>query len=342
MQKITISSNEAGQRLDKLLGKYLSNAPMSFVYKMLRKKNIKLNGKKAQGNEKLTKGDQVEVFLSDDTWQKFAGAPGAEKQLPADLARAIESSIRLSVIYEDPDILILNKPSGMLSQKAAPSDLSLNEYMIAYLLKKGDLKLAELATFRPSVCNRLDRNTSGIVLCGKTLSGSQALSRIIKDRTVKKYYQTICKGKIVQESTLEGYLYKEESTNTVKVYADPSEAPAEASYIRTIYMPNAVAGDFTLLTVELVTGKTHQIRAHLAGTGHPLLGDTKYGDNKLNRRMQSEYSLHHQLLHAGRICFPKETEGPLAKVSGQTFTAPLPHKFAEILQALNLAPDSAC
>ena len=133
MQKITVSSNEAGQRLDKLLGKYLSNAPMSFVYKMLRKKNIKLNGKKAQGNEKLTKGDQVEVFLSDDTWQKFAGAPGAEKQLPADLARAMESSIRLSVIYEDPNILILNKPSGMLSQKAAPSDLSLNEYMIGKL-----------------------------------------------------------------------------------------------------------------------------------------------------------------------------------------------------------------
>ena len=136
MQKITVSANEAGQRLDKLLGKYLSKAPMSFVYKMLRKKNIKLNGKKAQGNEKLIKGDQVEVFLSDDTWQKFAGAPGAEKKLPADLARAMGSSIRLSVIYEDSDILILNKPSGMLSQKAAPSDLSLNEYMIAYLLEK--------------------------------------------------------------------------------------------------------------------------------------------------------------------------------------------------------------
>lgn len=180
MQKITVSANEAGQRLDKLLGKYLSNAPMSFVYKMLRKKNIKLNGKKAQGNEKLTKGDQVEVFLSDDTWQKFAGAPGAEKQLPADLARAMESSIRLSVIYEDPDILILNKPSGMLSQKAAPSDLSLNEYMIAYLLKKGDLKLAELATFRPSVCNRLDRNTSGLVTAGKSLAGLQQLSEILR------------------------------------------------------------------------------------------------------------------------------------------------------------------
>ena len=205
MQKITVSSNEAGQRLDKLLGKYLSNAPMSFVYKMLRKKNIKLNGKKAQGNEKLTKGDQVEVFLSDDTWQKFAGAPGAEKQLPADLARAIESSIRLSVIYEDPDILILNKPSGMLSQKAAPSDLSLNEYMIAYLLKKGDLKLAELATFRPSVCNRLDRNTSGLVTAGKSLAGLQQLSEILRDRTVKKYYLTIVDGVIKDRQKIEAF-----------------------------------------------------------------------------------------------------------------------------------------
>ena len=176
----------------------------------------------------------------------------------------------------------------------------------------------------------------------RTLAGSQALSRIIKDRSVKKYYQTVCKGKILQESALEGYLYKDERTNTVQVFPDMAEAPEDASFIKTIYTPSAVAGEYTLLTVELVTGKTHQIRAHLASTGHPLLGDTKYGDSKLNRRMQSEYSLHHQLLHAGRVCFPEEAEGPLAKVSGQTFDAPLPHKFAEILQALNLTPDSAC
>ena len=201
---------------------------------------------------------------------------------------------------------------------------------------------SSLATFHPSVCNRLDRNTSGIVLCGKTLAGSQALSRIIKDRSVKKYYQTVCKGKLLQESTLEGYLYKDERTNTVQVFSQKPEMLEEASYIKTIYTPSAVAGEYTLLTVELVTGKTHQIRAHLASTGHPLLGDTKYGDSKLNRKLQSEYSLHHQLLHAGRVCFPEGEEGPLAKVSGQTFTAPLPHKFAEILQALNLTPDSAC
>ena len=252
------------------------------------------------------------------------------------------NKIPFAVLYEDENILLLNKPAGVLTQKAKPEDFSLNEWLIGHLLAADAIKETDLATFHPSVCNRLDRNTSGIVLCGKTLAGSQALSRIIKDRSVKKYYQTVCKGKILQESTLEGYLYKDERTNTVQVFPDMAEAPEDASFIKTIYTPSAVAGEYTLLTVELVTGKTHQIRAHLASTGHPLLGDTKYGDSKLNRRMQSEYSLHHQLLHAGRVCFPEEAEGPLAKVSGQTFDAPLPHKFAEILQALNLTPDSAC
>ena len=314
MQKITVSANEAGQRLDKLLGKYLSNAPMSFVYKMLRKKNIKLNGKKAQGNEKLTKGDQVEVFLSDDTWQKFAGAPGAEKQLPADLARAMESSIRLSVIYEDPDILILNKPSGMLSQKAAPSDLSLNEYMIAYLLKKGDLKLAELATFRPSVCNRLDRNTSGLVTAGKSLAGLQQLSEILRDRTVKKYYLTIVDGVIKDRQKIEGYLLKNEMTNQVKIL---KEAKGEAKPIATEYIPLADNGQQTILKV------------------HPIIGDSKYGNPKVNSIFRKKYALKYQLLHAWKMQFPKR-EDALAKVSEKELTAPLPEGFTTIIKGEGL------
>ena len=331
MRMLTVSKNEAGQRLDKLLAKYLNLAGKSFIYKMMRKKNITLNGKKCDGSEHLTEGDEIKLFLAEETIEKFSEVKIQKVQKK-----------KLDIVYEDEYILLINKPSGMLSQKAKETDESLVEYLIDYLLDSGKLKKEDLACFRPSVCNRLDRNTSGIVLCGKTLAGSQALSRIIKDRSVKKYYQTVCKGKILQESTLEGYLYKDERTNTVQVFPDMAEAPEDASFIKTIYTPSAVAGEYTLLTVELVTGKTHQIRAHLASTGHPLLGDTKYGDSKLNRRMQSEYSLHHQLLHAGRVCFPEEAEGPLAKVSGQTFDAPLPHKFAEILQALNLTPDSAC
>ena len=325
MQKITVSSNEAGQRLDKLLGKYLSNAPMSFVYKMLRKKNIKLNGKKAQGNEKLTKGDQVEVFLSDDTWQKFAGAPGAEKQLPADLARAMESSIRLSVIYEDPNILILNKPSGMLSQKAAPSDLSLNEYMIAYLLKKGDLKLAELATFRPSVCNRLDRNTSGLVTAGKSLAGLQQLSEILRDRTVKKYYLTIVDGVIKDRQKIEGYLLKNEMTNQVKIL---KEAKGEAKPIATEYIPLADNGQQTILKVHLITGRTHQIRVHTQYAGHPIALDDKYGVKEFDKYMQ-DLGLNRLFLHAFSIRFEHPKTGETLRLNAQ-----LDEKMKTILKKL--------
>ena len=332
MQKITVSANEAGQRLDKLLGKYLSKAPMSFVYKMLRKKNIKLNGKKAQGSEKLTGGDEVEVFLSDETWEKFAGRPGAEKKLPADLNRALESSTRLSVVYEDADILILNKPAGMLSQKASPSDLSLNEYMLAYLLKKGDLKPAELATFRPSVCNRLDRNTSGLVTAGKSLAGLQELSEVLRDRTVKKYYLTIVDGVIKDRQKIEGYLLKNEMTNQVKIL---KEAKGEAKPIATEYIPVADNGRQTLLKVHLITGRTHQIRAHLASTGHPIIGDTKYGKAKINSIFRKKYALKYQLLHAWKMQFPKR-EGALAKVSEMELTAPIPEQFKTIIKGENL------
>ncbi len=340
MQLLTIGKNQAGQRLDKYLKKALPNAGSGFLYKMLRKKNITLNGKKAEGKEILAEGDEVKCFFSEETFATLSGAGTVEDT--SAYRKAYRSLKDISVLYEDEDILLLNKPAGVLTQKAKPEDLSLNEWLIGHLLSTKAISEADLTTFHPSVCNRLDRNTSGIVLCGKTLAGSQALGRIIKDRSVKKYYQTVCKGKILQESTLEGYLYKDESMNTVQVYAEQPEGMEEASYIRTIYTPGAVAGEYTLLTVELVTGKTHQIRAHLASTGHPLIGDTKYGDPKLNRKMQAEYSLHHQLLHAGKVYFPEGEEGALAKVSGQTFTAPLPGKFAEILQALKLIPDTAC
>lgn len=175
MRQLTISEKEEGQRLDKWLAKYMEKAPKSFFYKMMRKKNIVINGKKVQGNEKLKEGDSVSLYLSDETIENFQ----EKKRLP-------QKKKKLDILYEDDQILFVNKPVGMLSQKAKADDISLNEYIISYLLEKKELTQQDLARFQPSICNRLDRNTSGIVAAGKTIAGLQMLSGIFKDRTVHK------------------------------------------------------------------------------------------------------------------------------------------------------------
>ena len=162
MKELIIHDNEAGQRLDKLLRKYLSEAPGSFIYKMLRKKNIVLNGKKATGNEHLRKGDSVKLFLADDTIAKFQAAGKTVEE-------NIKNTVKLDVIYEDQNVIFINKPSGMLSQKAKETDVSVVENVTAYLLESGQLTKENLQTFRPSICNRLDRNTSGLIVAGRVL-----------------------------------------------------------------------------------------------------------------------------------------------------------------------------
>ncbi len=199
---LEIKQNQAGQRLDKFLGKFLPEAPAGFFYKMLRKKNITLNGKKAEGREVLRQEDQVTLWLADETILKFGGFllppqsadPGDRKQTESELlySRAFEKLQGVTVIYEDAHVLILNKPAGMLTQQARTGDLSLNEWMVGYLLHSEALAPSELRLFRPSVCNRLDRNTSGLVLCGKSLPGSQALSELIRSRALRKFYRTLC------------------------------------------------------------------------------------------------------------------------------------------------------
>lgn len=170
MRMLTVSKNEAGQRLDKLLAKYLNLAGKSFIYKMMRKKNITLNGKKCDGSEHLTEGDEIKLFLAEETIEKFSEVKIQKVQKK-----------KLDIVYEDEHILLINKPSGMLSQKAKETDESLVEYLIDYLLDSGKLKKEDLACFRPSVCNRLDRNTSGIVAAGRSLPGLQIMSEVIKD-----------------------------------------------------------------------------------------------------------------------------------------------------------------
>lgn len=351
MQSVTIGNNQAGQRLDKFLHKYLPNAGTSFLYKMLRKKNITLNGKKAEGKEMLSVGDEVKFFFSDETFVKFSGmAPTSnegrdslnqnmtnEANTWAAYLQAYHKIKNITVLYEDSHVLIANKPAGILSQKATPKDISLNEWLIGYLLEKGEISQAELRTFRPSVCNRLDRNTSGIVLCGKSLAGSQALSRVIKDRSLQKYYHTICVGEIVKDEKLDGYLCKDEKSNKVTICKQlPGTAKdKEYSPIQTGYHPLVRKNGYTLLEVELITGKTHQIRSHLAYTGHAIIGDAKYGSSKVNCKFRESDGLQHQLLHAYRVVFPRE-EGVLQHLSGREIVAPYPQVFNRIITNYHL------
>ncbi len=329
MKQVLIKENEAGQRLDKYLHKYLKEAQGSFIYKMLRKKNIILNGKKASGGEKLEIGDELRFFLSEETLNKMSGIPSqlseelSDKEV-AEYKAAYDKYKELEIIYDNHHILIVNKPEGILTQKAAAVDLSLNEWFIGYMLHHGQLRREELRTFRPSVCNRLDRNTSGMVICGKTLPGSQKMSELLKNRDLHKFYRLYVKGKVTEPSLIEGYLVKDEKRNTVRI--SPSPVQDKSSYIKTKYEPLKIFEDKTLLEVELITGKTHQIRAHLASVGHPLLGDYKYGDKNFNDSYKKKYMIKSQLLHAYRLEFP-ELDGEFSELSKRIFTARAPQVF---------------
>ena len=301
MKAFTIRENEAGQRLDKYLRKLLPDAPGSFIYKMLRKKNIVLNTQKATGAEHLSVGDEVVCFLSDETFDKFSRSTSDTieelKRVPVQPA--------FSVVYEDDDVLVMNKPAGMLSQKAKESDVSANEHMIAYLLETKTLTEEDLHTFRPSICNRLDRNASGSLLAGKTLRGLQRLSAELKSRSMAKYYRCLVKGDIPGKQLQKGYLLKDERENAVSIFQNG--AP-NRKYIETEYDPVERFGDYTLLEVHLITGRSHQIRAHLSSLGHPVIGDPKYGDIRQNRIFENKAGVNRQLLHAYRVCFSDGNE----------------------------------
>lgn len=320
MKTIEVGKNEEGQRLTRVLSKYLRTAPDSFLYRMLRKKNIVLNDKRATGKERLILGDIIKIYLSDDTVLKFGG----EVYTPTDRSQAVPQLESL-IIYEDDQIVIVDKPAGLLSQRAQEADVSVVDMVVDYLLRNGRIDQEQLKTFRPGIVSRLDRNTSGLVIAGKTLSALQDLNYLVRTHALRKEYAAFAQGRLSDEQILEGYWSKDSKTNTVSILKTPSE---HAKRVLTHVMPAGFGTDpgtketVSYILVELLTGKGHQIRAHLAAVGHPLVGDTKYGACAASFRTG-------QLLHAHKITFPEDhlSETTLAALSGKTFSAPLPADF---------------
>ena len=323
MKSFIVTNKDAGQSALKYTQRILKEAPNSFLFKMFRKKNIVLNGKKIEGSEKISEGDELKIFLSDETFAKFSGAtqPGPKLE---QYREAYARFGKPDIVYEDEHVLILNKPVDMLSQKAEKDDLSANEWLIGYLLFEKKADKESLSRFMPSVCNRLDRNTGGLLTFAKTPYGANTLNTLLRERTLHKYYLTAVKGRLCDKVNIKGWLYKDEASNKVSIYdEDPGNG---ASYIETGYEPVEYLSDkdVTILKVLLVTGKPHQIRAHLSHISHPILGDFKYGDPDLNRKL----NLSSQILYAVELVFPNLPD--YEALSGKTISIKEPAIFEKI------------
>lgn len=320
MKEFTITGNDKGIKLSKYLGKILPAAGQSFIYKMLRKKNITLNDKKASGNEILNAGDFIKIYFSEDTFVKFSATE--DKIIPDDISKAF---IKMPpIVYEDENILILNKPAGLLSQKSKDSDISLNEICLSYLFHKGEINSESLKVYKPSIINRLDRNTMGLIVFAKTYNAANQLSKAFKERTVHKYYQCIVAGIVENEMLLTGNLSKDADKNIVTVNN------CDDGNIQTSIKPIRHNNKYSLLEVLLITGKTHQIRAHLSSISHPILGDVKYGNKEINEELNRKYNIKHQLLVSYKIVFPKFSK-ELEAISNKEFTIRTPDIFERLV-----------
>ncbi len=334
---LQVDEKNAQQRFDKYLRRILPNAPASLIYKQLRKKNIVLNGKRADGGEKLQAGDEVRLFLADETYQKFTAVQdeqGKDSVCGQYIDAYVKLEDRVSIVFENEHILAADKQEGVLSQKSKADDISVNEWLIGYLLESGSISSQTLAAFKPSICNRLDRNTSGMIICGKTLAGSQYINDIIKNKTLEKYYYCLVNGKAMLNERITGWLYKDNASNMVRVYGDINEIPekirADADFIDTSFMSERFGLNVTLVEARLFTGKTHQIRAQLSAMGYPIIGDAKYGDEKINQRYRA-LGVKSQLLHSHKLTFPLVDDKRFADISGLTLEAKLPAIFESVM-----------
>ncbi|MDO4176072.1 MAG: RluA family pseudouridine synthase [Bacillota bacterium] len=324
MRKVEIKSNDAGQRLDRFLKKYLKKAPLSAIYKIIRK-DLKVNGKRAREDTILQEGDELSFYMSDERFDELTG--------PVKSHRAKK---QFKVAYEDDQVLIVEKPWGLLTHgDSREKKNTLMNQVCGYLQDRGEYDPSAEKTFTPSPVNRLDRNTTGLVIFGKTAESLRQLTDLIRNRAaVSKYYITIVAGDFSREMVIEDSLEKNEKTNTVRI---SSEGQNAKSIVRPL--ERSSDGKFSVVEVELVTGRTHQIRAHLASKGYPLAGDSKYGTSAKGRRANDrlrKLGVTTQILHAYRLEFGeiKEKYESLAGLDGIEVKAEVPGEFERVWKEL--------
>ena len=328
MREILISQNEKEQKLLKLLQKYFKGQADSFLYKMLRKKNILLNGKKADGKEILQLGDTVQLYFSEESLGKLLQErESTEKEI---WSKKWQSSI----LYEDKNCILFNKPVGLLSENDGSSSFSVNSLLLSYMRTKGELSKEQEKSFRPGIANRLDRNTSGIIIFGKSLGGLQAFAKLLQSHDLEKKYYALVYGDFQKTGLQEHFLEKDKGQN--KALESERGKRVKSAFEKLACVESSV-GPLSLLSVQIFTGKTHQIRTQLSLLSHPIVGDDKYGDTRKNARLRKTLPLSYQLLHAYSLRFPKLPESSvLFSLSEKCFFAPLPKEYFEILKSFHL------
>lgn len=304
MKKVIIRKNDAGQRLDKFLFKFFDSIPASMVYKGIRKKRIKVNGKKSEIGYMLNEGDVLELYINDEFFEDKSPSEDSFKDIVPNV----------NIVYEDENILLADKASGIsVHEDETESKNTLINHIKAYLYQKGEYNPDEENSFVPALCNRIDRNTAGIVIAAKNAAALRIMNQKIRDREIEKYYLCLVKGHLnSKEGTLKSYMVKNESQNRVYVHDRPVENGKTAITKYRVIKENELT---SLVEAELLTGRTHQIRAHFASIGHPLAGDGKYGTNEFNKKI----GMKHQALYSYKLKFVFSDENELSYLNGKSF-----------------------
>ena len=313
MRDIRITDNEAGQRLDRFLRKLLKDESLKDIYKYIRKGIIKVNGKKAKENYRIQIDDIITLYNIDiDTKKTYR-----------------ESFKEINIVYEDDNLIIVNKPSGLLSHPESPDDNdTLIQRVTGHILKSGIENYSP--TFSPALCNRLDRNTSGLVIAAKNYDTLKNINEMIRDGGLIKHYLCIVKGIPEDKGEIKSIIRKDKRKRLAILEATGEMDGKEA---RTKYEKLRDNGEFSLLNVELITGKFHQIRVHLSSLGHPIIGDGKYGDKNINSFFDKNFGLKHQFLIAHSLYF-KDPHSSLKYLKGKRWNSSIPKNFKIIIQAL--------